>query len=849
MTIDLNAGWELRPEGLEMAAADWPLVERRREGWLSCSLPCDVRMPLIERGIITEPLEGLNCFDSEWVEDRSWWFRKRFSIDDSYRTAAECRLRFEMLDVEADIFLNGRRVGHQRSAFYPFERDVKPFLVNGENVLGVRLTCGLERVKDEDFAGYARCIATEALAGRGTRGDKRRSHLRKPQFVFGWDWGPRVATCAIAGGATLTLVGPARIAAVQAVTSKIEKGSAHLDICVEAENTHPWSTREAVVSVEVREAGPGGAVVARGSSAVLLRSGITFVDFALTVSDAKLWWPNGHGGQPLYVVEAAVADPGSVTPGDRTSQRIGIRTIELDQTPEFGGRRFALVVNGVRLHCKGSDWIPADSLYARVTEEKYRTLIAEAAAANFSMLRIWGGGRYESETFYDACDEAGILLWHDFMFCCAIYPDNEPWFQEEVRREADYQTRRLRHHPCMGLWGGSNENNWGFVDWWNSGVNPEGAPNPQAPFWGGAWTYNHALPRSVRTNCPDIPYWNGSPYGGEHPNSSDAGDCHFWTEATMSRDMAKRVSPEVYDTVEARFVTEYGYIGPCVKSSIEKYHGGAPIDRTGPIYELHNNTFEKETVLAGIATHYRDPVGMTFDEYLLYAGLVQGLMYGYSLESLRSHPRNSGSLFWMYADCWGEVGWTIIDYYLKRKPSWYYVRRAFQPLKLVMRLKTENIEVTGINDTASDFRCDAEYGSMSLDGVHRELKKTALHLPARSRSVVLRFTPGDTRDGRGIDLVRPVGAGDALLPATLRRVPYRQMSLPDPGLEIVGRTPRDGAIELTVRAKRFAHAVHFGLGEDAKASDEYFDLLPGESRTVVATGVSALAKPVAISVR
>jgi len=273
------------------------------------------------------------------------------------------------------------------------------------------------------------------------------------------------------------------------------------------------------------------------------------------------------------------------------------------------------------------------------------------------------------------------------------------------------------------------------------------------------------------------------------------------------------------------------------------------VDRTGPIYILHNNTFEKDTVLAGIEKHYRDPAGMTFDEYLLYAGLVQGLMYGYSLESLRSSPRNSGSLFWMYADCWGEVGWTVIDYYLKRKPSWYYVRRAFQPLKLVMREKDGRIAVTGINDTASSFRCEAEYGMTSLDGSRVAAKRTRLELPARSRQVVLQFEPGATTDGRGIDFVRPLGAGESLLPATLRRVPHRQMSLADPGLELAGRTPRDGGVELTVRSRGFAHAVHFGLGDEAKLSDEYFDLLPGESRTVFAEGVPARAKVVPISIR
>ncbi|HVO38292.1 MAG TPA: glycoside hydrolase family 2 protein [Spirochaetia bacterium] len=843
MRLDLNDGWEVRFEGMEKSAADWVVIERRTEGWMPCSLPCDVRVPLIEAGIIREPLDEMNCYDSEWIEDRSWWFRKRLSMDAGLlRQAAECRLRFEMLDVHADIFLNGRLVGHHSSAFYPFEIDVRELLLPGANVLGVRLTTGLERVRDEDFAGYSTCIATEALAGRGTRGDKRRALLRKPQYVFGWDWGPRAATCAIAGDASLTMVGMLRVESLRAVTRSIEGSTARLDICVEAENTHPWSTAEGRVSVEVSD---GGKVVAKASSDLLLRSGINHVDFDLAVPEAKLWWPNGHGEQALYTVTAAVLSggpAGEYAPVDTAFARIGIRTVQLDQTPEFGGRRFALVVNGVTVHCKGSDWIPADSLYARVTAAKYRKLVEEAKTANFTMLRIWGGGRYESDTFYDACDEAGILIWHDFMFACAIYPDNEDWFREEVRREAEYQTRRLRNHPSLALWCGSNENSWGFVDWWNGGK------NPKAPFWGGARLYNYILPETVRKNCPEIPYWNGSPYGGEHPNGNDAGDRHHWVEAMMSPNVEDRIVPEAYDKVEARFITEYGYVGPCIPQSIARYHAGKPVDRTGPVYLHHSNTFEKETVIAGIRKHYRDPEGMTNDQYFLYAALVQGLMYGYSLESLRSSPRNSGSLFWMYADCWGEVGWTIVDYYLKRKPSWYFVRRAFMTHRLILRVRNGDIEATGINDTPADYACWIEYGSTRLDGAGSSVKEAKLTLPARSRGVVLSFPvhPADPRES--LEFVRPLDAGEALLPAILRQVEHRHLRMVDPGLEVT-ETARGKERELTVRAKAFAHAVHFSLGDDGEASDEYFDLLPGESRRIVVTGRTGAGPISARSVR
>ena len=227
------------------------------------------------------------------------------------------------------------------------------------------------------------------------------------------------------------------------------------------------------------------------------------------------------------------------------------------------------------------------------------------------------------------------------------------------------ETRRLRNH-LLALWCGSNEDSWGFVDWWNGGK------NPKAPFWGGARSYNYILPEIVRRNCPEIPYWNGSPYGGGHPDGNDAGDRHHWMETMMSPNMEDRISPEAYDKVEARFITEYGYVGPSIPESVARYHAGQPVNKRADLPSSLQHLRERDGHRGDQETS-PGPEGMSNNEYFLYAALVQGLMYGYSLESLRASPRNSGSLFWMYSDCWGEVGWTIIDFYQKRKPSWYFV--------------------------------------------------------------------------------------------------------------------------------------------------------------------------------
>ena len=204
------------------------------------------------------------------------------------------------------------------------------------------------------------------------------------------------------------------------------------------------------------------------------------------------------------------------------------------------------------------------------------------------------------------------MLWHDFMFACALYPDYQDWFREAVERELDHQTRRLRNHASIALWCGGNENHWGFVDWWD------------APIFCGAECYNRIAPQVVARNCPEVPYWNSSPYGGPHPNGDEAGDRHHWHECMMSSEMAQRIAPEEYGKVGAKFVSEYGYIGPCCKSSVIRYHGGAAIDRSSSTWRHHNNTFERGTVVAGIEKHYRDAAELSLDDYPLYGGPARG---------------------------------------------------------------------------------------------------------------------------------------------------------------------------------------------------------------------------------
>jgi beta-mannosidase len=831
----LYDNWMLREAPLACTKDQAGWISSQPDGWhKGLSLPCDVHQPLIAAGIIKDPVQADHCFAAEWIEKRSWWFRQLLVPEPGWSDCDTAELVLESLDVHADVIFNGIWIGHQDSAHYPFRADVRPWLKDGENELLVRLTSGLEMVSDADLAELDFAVSTEAGNGCPERGDKRRAFVRKPTYVYGWDWCPRIGTCGIVKRAWIeyhknlairdVLVETRQLRSIDNQTAR--QTDADLHVVVTIDNLDLLATIDADISVMISHGDDEALAV---QTDVLLRSGINYIDFDLTVEQARLWWPNGMGAQDMYLVTVQVTHQGRQI--RYPEFQVGIRTVRLDTGRiDAARRRFCLIINDVPVFCKGADWIPADSIYARVTTQKYDTLIREAQQAHFNMLRIWGGGLYEQDAFYEACNRYGILVWQDMMFGCSTYPDHREAFRDLVRREFDHQTRKLRNHACLALFCGNNENHWIY----GQRLLNQGLLRQDKQY--GLFTANAMMPDIMRQNCPNIPYWNSSPYGGSEPNDPLVGDAHHWREAMMNPDMAKRIDPRVYDQVEAAFVSEYGYPGPASRKSIEAYFAGEPIDRQGKIWQLHTNTFEKKTVAAGISRHYTDRE-LDLDQYILYAGLVQGLMLGYSLEAMRFKNFCSGALFWMYNDCWGEVGWTIIDYYLRRKIAFYAVRRALMPQKLILRADAGHIVVMGCNDTAQSVTIELETGWIRFDGQEKQSSTMTAILQPYSRDILTRFeASGSMTDGIHYAWPKSQDNEQAMIPALLLDKPYRELALCQPQVSII-REQDDGLDRLvTIKAETFAPGVWLDVDADLHLSDNYFDLLPEETRTVRISG-------------
>ena len=820
--IDLNGRWELLERPLDIGEESSSLLQYAPAEY-EAMVPGDVNDALVHAGESPEPLVGVNFRPlAARVKGRSWWYRKRFAVTPEQAIAPAAELELNGLDVHADIWLNDIYLGHHPSSFLPFHRNVKKFMrVAEENVLLIRLTTGAERAQDHADNPLVQAVPNEDGRGYPERKLNERIFLRKPAYVWGWDWAPHLPTCGITAPCSLRFPGVNTIEQIF-LRAELHNDEARVSATVELSRRTLVETTWA--RLELRLSDEKGNVHTAEARDVLVCSGTTIVPLQLTIQHPRLWWPNGAGEQHRYQVEATLhTEEGKV---EAAPFRWGLRTVAVEKRPGL----FRFRVNGEPIFVQGGNWIPCDHLYGRTTPQRLEHLVSEAAEAHFNCLRIWGGGRFELEAFYEACDRHGILLWHDFMSACAPLPADDPQFAELFCREAEYQIRRLHNRACLLLWCGNNEVAacYSFMR--------HALGEQRDPGWP---LYFERLPRLVHALAPHVPYWPTSPYGGAVSVSDlTVGDDHHWV--VMRPEEKYWSHPEYWDEKEISiFNSEYGYGGPCSRASTEEYLGTNTPDLFGDIGHEHTNTFYNiPRVNFSINRHYCDPDGLSLDEYILYGGLCQGLNLGYSLESMRANQQTWGGLFWMYNDAWGENGWSIIDYYLRRKISYYHVRRCLAPRRLVLRRggegfggQADEVLLIVVNDGAEPVTGEVRAGYLSYDGQINELRTISLNVAPRSQAV-LASLPLPTLDQQRCGTLVAIAAAD-FESVSWRHSTFRDADLPPVDVKISEVREQGEMVSVTVYSKRFAHAVHLNVGDDARPSDHYFDLLPGESRTVV----------------
>ncbi len=648
--------------------------------WLDASVPGHVHPDLVRHGVIADPFTRLAELGCPWVDDEDWCYR--LEIDFSPDPALPRRLlRFEGLDTICTIFLDDERVAQHDNMFLPLEVDVTDRLTPGRHELRVQFEAAT-RVGRERRKHY---LTQEGIRDDVQRFDGR-AFVRKAQYMYGWDWGPRLVSAGIWRPVVL-----------------IEHDGRILDI-------HVWQRHLPDGSVELtpetRCDADGEVVHLIPGVAQLVRDGET-----VRLPNPKLWWPAGMGAAELLEVTTLLVPPAGSSRDalessslDRKRTRIGLRTLRLLQRPDRWGESFEFEVNGRRLWACGANWIPDHSFPSLVSRAQLSHRLTQARDLGMNMLRVWGGGVYESDDFYALCDECGLLVWQDFPYACSYYPDDAA-AQSVAEREASQNVRRLRHHPSLALWCGNNEN-------LTMTARPWGHRKEHPPRYHGEHLYDHVLPAVVRSLDPDRPYVPSSPAGGEDPNAGGIGDQHYWDVWHGRGDWRH------YADSTARFVSEFGFASaPGIRTWRHMLPGAKDVLRLDPKHRIarwHDKTGKGyDRFLQLVELHY--PAARDLEEWLYYSQLNQRDALRFGIEHYRRSEFCRGALLWQLNDCWPVQSWAVIDSAGDLKAAAYELRRLLAPLLLSLDLSEEQARLwIALENAHTPTHGEAELEARSL---------------------------------------------------------------------------------------------------------------------------------------
>ncbi len=808
----LDHGWQVRQ--MTQAAQD------AENGWMPATVPGDVHLDLIANKKIPDPFYRDNEARLQWIQDAAWEYRLSFEVTPALLAHANLDLVFDGLDAASQVYVNGAQVLNADNMFRIWRVPVKDHLHAGKNLLRVVFPSPIQA---------AQAVAEKDPWQPRTK-TAAKTYIRKAAYEYGWDWGPRFVTSGIWRPVRLEAWDKARIADFAIHQRDVNREVAHLDaeVDVDASSAGP-------VSVAVQYGNSGKPVTL--TSKVMVHSGHNIVDLPIEIREPKLWYPAGYGDQPLYNFTAQLSTAAGLS--DERSTKAGLRSVELRRQLDKWGRSFEFVINGIPVFAKGADVIPFDSFPNRVTEANYRRILQSARDANMNMIRHWGGGYYETDEFYQICDELGIMVWQDFMFGNDWQPGTYA-FKQNIEAEAEDQVRRLRNHPSIVLWCGNNETevalNWG---------DRAGLPlDVKFQMWQDYLTeFSGILNRVVERLDPQIPYWPSSPSSDYEPTSASfvSGDMHDWSV------WHGRVPFTEYENHHWRFVSEYGFQSFPEMRTIQSFT--LPEDRTSiftPVMLAHQKNNEGNSIIRDyIAKDYPQPKDFASFLYVSQVLQAEGIKIG-AEHFRRSRPETMGSLFWQLNDCWPVASWSSIDYYGRWKALQYYARRFYAPILVSPHVEEGSLRVYIVSDKLEAQPATLVVRMMDFDGkVLLEEKHDVSIAPATSK-VYLDWPLVKLADSGGADTSRVfvvaelVQGKDTLSRNLVYVAPVKEVHL-KPAHLALETTGENGSYHVRVSSPVLARSVYLSFGDlDMQVSDNYFDLLPGETRDITVTGKASL---------
>ena len=810
--LALDHGWQFR----QVTSAP----QEPEAGWLPATVPGDVHLDLLANKKIDDPFFRGNEPKLQWIENESWEYRLRFDVTPSMLARSNVDMVFDGLDAAAQVYVNGTQVLAADNMFRIWRVSVKGYLHTGKNLLRVVFPSPIKAAQE---------VAARDPWQPKTKTDFK-TYIRKAAYEYGWDWGPRFVTSGIWRPVQLEAWDKVRIADFAIRQRDVSSEVAHADAEVEVESASAGSAR---VSVQYTDNGKPVTL----STVANLHAGRNIIDLPVEIRQPKLWYPAGYGDQPLYEFTAQVGAVGQ--PAETRKVKAGLRSIVLHRQLDKWGRSFELIVNGIPVFAKGADVIPFDSFPNRVTTADYRRILESARDANMNMIRHWGGGYYETDEFYAICDELGIMVWQDFMFGNDWQPGTYD-FKLNIEAEADDQVRRLRNHPSIVVWCGNNETESALG--WNGRQSLPADVRYQ--MWQDYLTeFSGILPRVVARLDSETPYWPSSP-SADYEALSDhyqSGDAHIWDV------WHGRVPFSTYETHHARFVTEYGFQSFPEMKTIEAFT--LPEDRTGiftPVMLGHQKNDEGNSIIHDyLLKDYSEPKDFASFLYVSQVLQAEGIKIG-AEHFRRSRPETMGSIFWQLNDCWPVASWSSIDYYGRWKALQYYARRFYAPILVSPHVEEGSLKVYIVSDKTKAAPATLRVRLMDFGGKVLLEDSHAVDVTPLDSKVYLdwplkKLSDAGAADTSRVFIVADLTANGAQISRNLVYLaPTKEIHLKPAALK-VETTGGNGSYKVRITSPVLARSVYLSFGDlDVKLSDNYFNLLPGETAEITATSAVSL---------
>ena len=784
----------------------WQFKEVNENNWLNATVPGCNYLDLLNLGRIPDPFDGINETDVYWVALKDWEYIKSFTVDSAELNSDKINLVCEMLDTICDVYMNDILAGKGENAHLKYSFDVKPLLKLGENTVRVVFYSPVRYVEKKQEA--EKCP-------RNWNGLDGIPHIRKPQCHFGWDWGPVLPPSGISRNIYVEFLKLANIEDIL-IKQTHSGGKVTLDISAVIANFFGSD-----LAYEVKISPPNGDMFIKTGKCE------TSISESLLIENPELWWTNDMSekiDQPLYSVLVNIYRDGEII--DSTEKIIGLRTITLNREKDQYGSNFQFVLNGVPLFIKGANWIPADSFINRFDKEKLKYSIDAALFSNMNMLRVWGGGYYESDEMFSMCDKAGILLWQDFCYACQPYPFFEEEFLENVKRETAYNVKRLRHHASLAVWCGNNEIEALSAAWPLSKKYIE---------WTDKFFY-HILEPEIRKFDDTTAYIPGSPCGVGHKAGFDkdnVGDTHLWAVWHGLQPM------NYYRKRLTRFCSEFGFESlPDIKT-IERFAKPEDYSLTSKVFKAHQKCMSGNMKMVYyIATRFRLP--KHFVDFIYLSQVAQQECVADATEHWRRNKgRCNGSMYWQLNDCWPVCSWASMDYYGNYKALQYTSRHFNAPVSVSIENSKEKITIFVLNDKNEDIKTNVRYSMFDFKKGILKTKEKEIVIKALTNEIafdlqIKEIAKGNNLKSSGV-ITELLIDNQLVSRKTVLFDKEKNLNLPKASLSKAVRVDAD-QLSITVTSDCFARLVRVeSLCSTLPFSDNYFDLLPGESKTITQT--------------